>query len=500
MVTHLKFCILIHDGQTKDILWANPAACEMLGFTLEELRPLKAPDMSGAASRYRRSVGRRWLQRAMDEGISRTEWKYKNKAGTEFLTEATAIRLDLAERQVVMVQFRNMEHEEELKTDLQRTESRLRAFIGSMGDGIIVVDESGLISYASESSELQLGCSTEELVGSRFTDLWTAESYAEQGSFLAGPAMAPQTGTIRLERQFPDGTRRWFGVSCQPIDLEQDLRGALLYLHDITDRIHDEEEQQRNQDHMNYLARHNVMGDMAMALAHEFGQPLAAATNFISGLQRRLVSGQGSYEALSYGLDNAQRQIERANELLNSLKSYVGKLESSEQIVDLNKIVRESLYFIRLSAERARTEVRLELHPGPILVRCEKVLVGQVILNLSRNAIQEMEAFPADERTITIATTPVEDTGEFEVRDRGRGLAHFPDGRIFDGAFTTKESGSGIGLALSHRIITRLGGTISADELQPRGSSFSFRLPRVEEPVEAGASTQVIRAVENAVD
>src|SRR4030081_693649 len=56
LVQSLSYCILIHDAVSKDILWANQAACNMLGFTLEELKPLKAPDMSSADSRFRRSV------------------------------------------------------------------------------------------------------------------------------------------------------------------------------------------------------------------------------------------------------------------------------------------------------------------------------------------------------------------------------------------------------------------------------------------------------------
>ena len=60
--------ILVHEARTKEILWANPRACEMFGLTLEELMPLKAHHMSAQERRYRRSVGVAWLQQAVDEG------------------------------------------------------------------------------------------------------------------------------------------------------------------------------------------------------------------------------------------------------------------------------------------------------------------------------------------------------------------------------------------------------------------------------------------------
>lgn len=198
-------------------------------------------------------------------------------------------------------------------------------------------------------------------------------------------------------------------------------------------------------------------------------------------------------EGLAYGLENAQKQIERANQILHSLKGFVGTLETSGQVVDLNKIVRDCLYFIDLTAEAHQTTVNVKLHNAPIPIRCEMVLIGQVVMNLCRNAIEEMARFPEQEREITIETRPVDGFGEFRVSDRGRGLAHFPDGRIFDGAFTTKAGGSGVGLALSHRIVTRQRGTITAAEIGPRGSVFTFRLLQAEG--EGSLQQALVRAV-----
>ena len=480
MLDALQHCILIHDAESKDILWANPAACTMLGFTLEELRPLKAPDMSGSALRYRRSVGRQWLQDAVEQGTSRTEWMYRTKAGVDFLTEAIATRVRLSRRTVVMVQFRDIEKEEALKSDLQRTESRLQTFTDSMREGLLVVADDGVVSYASQSAESQLGICLGELLGSRLADYCTDESRPALEQALSVTGASPRTSSFRLALRREDGGSTWYGVNPHRIDLQDDLRGTLLFLHDITDRIRTEKEHQRDQDRLNYLARQNVMGDLAMALAHELGQPLTAATNFITGAKRRAEAAGDVPEALAYGLENAQKQIERANQILRSLKGFVGTLETSEQLVDLNKIVRDCLYFIRLTAEDHHTTVTVKLHETPIPIRCEMVLIGQVVMNLCRNAIEEMARFPEQEREVTVETRPVDGFGEFSVSDRGRGLAHFPDGRIFDGAFTTKAGGTGVGLALSHRIVTRQRGTINATENSPRGSVFTFRLPQAD--------------------
>jgi two-component system sensor kinase FixL len=477
LMESLTYCILVHDAVSKDILWANQAACDMLGFSLSELKPLKAPDMSGSGPKFQRATGVQWLQDAADNGMSRIEWMYRSKTGREFLSEAVAIRVELDARPVVMVQFRDIEREESLKSDLQRTEGRLQAFLRHMAEGIIVLDEDSVISYASTAAADQLGLDAEQLVGSTFLDRCSSGSRQALKQALAGPGPDGSSASVRLEVTRADGSTVWFGASCQQIELQHDLSGTLLLLHDISDQVAAEEQHRRDVEHLNYLGRYNAMGDMAMAIAHELGQPLAAATNFIDGVSRRLRNPEAAMQDLEYGLENAVKQINRANQIVSSLRAFVVQLEQSEQVVDLNDIVEDCLYFIMLRAQQHDVEVQVVKSSTPIWIRCEKVLTGQVILNLCHNAIDEMSDWPQAERHVTVTTYATAESGALRVSDRGKGLAHIPDGRVFDGVFTSKASGSGIGLALSHRIISRQQGRLWAEENESRGATFAFELP-----------------------
>jgi PAS domain S-box-containing protein len=365
MVDALQCCVLLHDAETKDILWANRAACRLLGFTVAELRPMKAPDMSSPARAYHRDIGRAWLHRAVLDGISETEWCYRSRTGEEILTEAVAIRVELPSRTVVMVQFRDIAEERAMRRDVER---------------------------------------------------------------------------------------------------------------------------------LNHLARYNAMGDMAMAVAHELGQPLAAASNFLAGARSRLDRGSpdarnprdsvdpgDSVQSARFGLDHAGRQIERASAILRSLRQYVVRLEQSVQLTDLNRVLDDSRYFLLLRAEGKGVRLEFELADEPLPVRCEQVLIGQVVLNLVFNAVEEMARWPQVERLVRVTTRRAADgCAELSVADRGTGLGELLEhtgGSIFEGAFTSKEHGSGIGLALSHRIVTRHRGRIDAAENRPHGAVFTFGLP-----------------------
>ncbi|GGN39375.1 ATP-binding protein [Streptomyces fuscichromogenes] len=452
----LKYCVLLHDARTFEILWANRAACDLLGRNVDELRPLKAPDMSKNALQYSRELGHRWLGNAVDNGIGVTEWCYRSKSGEEILTEAIAIRVELAARTAIMVQFRDIAEEKAVRRDLFRTEHRLRTFLSELAEGIVVLDDTDHVVFASESAVRLLG---EELRGADFA------AYCRDGPVPA------REGRYRLAA--PGHEPLWYAATCQHIDIESDLRGRMLLFYDITDRVLAEERHRRDTQRLDHLARYNAMGDMAMAIAHEVSQPLAAAYNFVEGARGRLATRD---ESVAWGLDNAARQIDRARRILGSLRQYVGRLEQSEQLADLNAIVRDCAYFIELRAREHAVAVALDLAAGPLPVLCENVLIGQVVMNLAFNAVDETARLPLRERRVEITTRRAEDgSAELAVRDRGHGPP--PDERVFDGGFTSKENGSGIGLALSHRIITRHGGRIDVGSNRPCGAVFSFRLP-----------------------
>jgi len=485
LVQSLRYCVLIHDARTKNILWANRAASELLEFTVDELKPLKAPDMSAHEKRYRRSVGRRWLQDAVDNGVAITEWAYRAKSGRVVLTEAIAIRVELTARTVVMVQFRDIEREALMRSDLvrteatlSRTEARLTAFLRNMAEGILVLDDDYVIAYASESAATLLATDVESLHGIRFTDFCRPGS-SRRGveEALRRTGIAGDAQGMRYEVELPSGEHRWHAGSAQHIEIQDDLKGSLLLFHDVTEHVHTEQEHQRDSQYLNYLARFNAMGDMAMAIAHELGQPLAAATNFIAATQHRLSSAGTNREELALGLTNARKQLDRVNQIVQSLRDYVTQLEESQQHVDLNEIVEDCVYFVNLRADNHGVRVEYRYANTPVDVVCERVLTGQVVLNLCFNAIDEMANWPADQRTVTVTTRIENGMGVFSVADTGKGLSHIPEARVFDGAFTDKGSGHGIGLALSHRIITRQNGSITARENSPCGAIFEFALP-----------------------
>lgn len=478
MVEAMSSCIILHDAGTKSILWANPAACTLLGFTLEELLPLKAPDMSSRAEPYQREIGRRWLQGAVERGTNVIDWCYRAKNGEEILSEAIATLVKLQHRDVVMVQFRNIAHEEQVKREMKRLESRLKEFMQDSDEGLAVLAGDGAMSYLSAAGRklLMLSADAAQPLPS-FTSLCTPASRDQLETLLALKVPDAMSFPITYCIMLAGGVLRWHQASCRYIEIEDDLKGHLLHFRDITPQVEAEQGRRQQQDALEYLARNNAMGEMAAAIAHELSQPLAAIRNYLEGGLLRLQSADLSRDAIAFGLQSAARQADHATAIIKSVREYVVKLEQAEAPMDLNGILAEARYFIALKADEAQVGLDFTRCDEQLMVSCEKVLIGQVILNLAFNAIEEMQRFPVERRRVHIRTEKRGGQAVLLVADQGSGIDAALHERLFDGFFTSKVSGNGIGLALCKNIVGRHRGDIWAQSAPGGGALFCFALP-----------------------
>ncbi|WP_423761584.1 PAS domain-containing sensor histidine kinase [Burkholderia sp. NLJ2] len=477
LLQSLKTCMILHDAKTKAILWANAAACNALGFTVEELRPLKAPDMSRNAEKYRHEIGLQWLKDAAENGESIIEWCYRAKDGTEILSEAVATRVKLHDCDVLMVQFRDIAAEERIKKDLKRFETRLKEFMHDLSEGVAVLSAGGEIKYLSESSCRLLGLQADSSTLMNFTELCDGTSRRIVLAQLAEAELRHEPTSFRYRIRNGDGSLRWHDAFCRHVELEDDLSGILLHFRDVTPQVEAEEMRRVSERKLEYLARYNAMGEMAMTLSHELSQPLASARNFLEGGMMRLNESPVIPEEVMWGMESVLKQVERASIIIKSVRDYVVKLEQVEEVIDLNAIVHDVEYFIALKTREVGVALEFALSDHPIWVRCEKILIGQVILNFAFNAVEAMLDVPETSRFLTIRTCSERGRALLRVSDTGVGIDLGQHEKVFDGFFTSKLGGNGIGLSLCKNIVSRHGGDVWAEANLGRGTSFCFTLP-----------------------
>lgn len=467
--------LLVHDAATKNILWANPAACRMFGFTLDELRPLKAHQMSGREEQYRRVLGVAWLQEAVEVGMSRRRWKYRGKDGHEFLTDATARLVDFDDGPMVVVEFRPIDDEVELEEDLRRTTHYLQRIMVHASAGIALLDDHNEIQDISAYAARLFHRPALTMIGRRLTDFAeitpTLESLADR---LTRPGEATE---LRMRVRSTGDDPTWLSGQIENV-VHDGIESRVVVVRDMTAKVLLEEQNAYQQAHLQYLTRYNAMGDMAMIIAHELGQPLAAATNYLSGIQARLDAGTLTGQDITYGLERARKELGRSSSIVSSVKRYVQRIESTAERCDLNAVISDILYFVRLRAQERGIEVEADLTPEMLEFVGEQVLVGQAILNFCFNAIDEVDASGTVERRIRV-TSARSDDGHVvcSIADWGRGLDPVRGNPLLEGAFSDKKDGAGIGLILSERIISRHHGEMLVAPNEPVGTIVTVRLP-----------------------
>jgi two-component system, LuxR family, sensor kinase FixL len=471
----LTLCVLLHDAETKAIVWANRAACDALGFTLEEMLPLKAPDMTRPVPKYRREIGVGAMDRSITDGPQVYEWCYRSRSGVDMLSEAIATYVPLRERAVVMVQFRDISAEDALRQTLRRYESRLREFMQDLGEGVAVLTRSGEVEFISESGRRVLGVEEDAPMGGvlDYCNERDRDRLIEQ--LENAPRIQPSAPQrYRITRR--DGATRWLRITCRRIEIEDDLNGRLIHFRDISDEVAIEEARRTEARLLEYAGRYNAMGEMATAIAHELSQPLAAVRNFIEGAIRRLAQ-PGPVDDAIWGLRSADRQAEHAALIIKSVREYIVKREPTEAHADLRDVLTDVAYFIELRAREAGVTVLIEQASDALPVFCERVLIGQVILNLAFNAIDALTEVDTRHRQLRLVTNLRGKEAVVDVIDNGPGVPADTHSRLFDGFSSSKVGSNGIGLSLCKNIVTRHGGEIHAKPARSGGLACSFSLP-----------------------
>ncbi|QKM51215.1 Sensor protein FixL [Burkholderia glumae] len=472
LLDSLTLCVLLHDAHTKAIVWANRAACDALGFTVEELLPLKAHDMTRPEPRYARENAIAAMDRAETQGPQVYEWCYRSRRGEDMLSEAIVTHVKLRERAVVMVQFRDISAEEAIRQKLRHYETRLREFMQDLGEGVAVLDEAGAIQYLSASGRRLLALDARTPPGVVTDHLDPLDHARLQAQLREAPTGGPSAPARYRMR---DGAR-WLRITCRQLHGTDDLAGVLIHFRDVTDVVRIEDTRRAEARQLEYAGRYNAMGEMAIAIAHELSQPLAAIRNFIEGTIQRLAA-PGQLDGAIWGLRAADRQAEHAAAIIGSVREYVARRAPNVGVVDLAAILAEVAYFVELRARDTGVQVAVEPPAAALPVECERVLIGQVILNLAFNAIDALLEMPPGARRLTIAAARDGDAAMVQVRDNGPGVPEGVHAGLFDGFSSSKPAGNGIGLSLCNNIVTRHGGRIRAFAAEGGGLDCRFWLP-----------------------
>ena len=373
---------------------------------------------------------------------------------------------------------------------LPEREALLRAILETSPDGLITIDEDGIIQSFNPAAERMFGYNAAEVIGRNVSCLMPSPYREEHDGYLARFLRTGERRIIGIGREVL-GQRKDGTIFPHELTVGEVKAGGRRlfagFLKDVSARQQSEQRLQELQAELVHVARLSAMGEMASAIAHELNQPLTAIINYAQTaravVKRRPGEDAGGLASL---LKKTVEQADRAGQIIRRLRQFIAKGETDRALEDINTVVEEASALALVGTRGKGIAVRRVLGEGLPPVLLDKIQIHQVITNLIRNSVDALDG--VKQREIVISTRRAgQDSIEITVADSGPGLAPEVADRLFQPFVTTKPAGLGIGLSICRSIVDAHGGRLFASDNPGGGVVFHVHLPTAEASGERGA-------------
>ncbi len=376
----------------------------------------------------------------------------------------------------------------EMEKRLQERERWFSTTLRSIADAVVMVDLAGKITFMNPAAEALTGQKGVDAIGKHARDVLRLND-----AHAVPLEEAPLATALREKRSIElqeasllnvaTGAQRLISDSASPVIDGGETLGAVMVFRDVT-------EKKKLQKQLEVVDRLTSLGTMAAGVAHEINNPLAVVVTNAEFIAEELANhraelGDGASQAagrrmdgIAQALSDLKEAASRIGGIVSNLRTFSRPAQRGVGVVDVARCID---WAIRTTSHefhhRARLVTRLQEVPA---VSADEGRLGQVFINLLVNAAHSITPGNADRNEVAISTW-TDDKGwlNVEVTDTGSGIAEELLPRIFEPFFTTKAvgEGSGLGLSISHGIVTSLGGDLRVESEPGRGTKFLVLLP-----------------------
>ena len=358
----------------------------------------------------------------------------------------------------------------------------LEAVIKTAPNGLIILDERGIVQSFNTAAERMFGYKSHEIIGQNISLLMPSPQAKKHDDFVKRYLLTGQKNIIDIGREV---MARKKNDQLFPVELavgEVTSNGQRLFtgfISDLTEQRISQKQITKLQSELVHVARHSAMGEFASTLAHELNQPLTAIANYTLAT-RQLVDKIEKFEkkqSVISMLDKAAAQAERAGDIIRSIRSFVKHHENEFDWEELDEIVTEAVEIATIGTSKYHIDVRIKKSGALPYVCLDRIQIQQVITNLVRNAIDAIVEQPGERNVKVELSRHGARSVIVRILDNGPGIAPQIQKNLFEAFNTNKPDGVGIGLAVSKTIILSHNGEIRGKNRPEGGAEFTFVLP-----------------------
>ncbi len=336
-------------------------------------------------------------------------------------------------------------------SELMNEKEKLNTIVSAIGSGIILFDRNGRIQWSNQAIRDMagmdvVGMTCEELC----SDCQVSGSYSQNN-----------VETSMLSNLFGH-IGKYYQVTTAPVTGENgELHGYIRLIQDVTE-IKKMEEQMTNSEKLASIGR------LAAGIAHEIGNPLTSIFSFVQIL-REVEQDEFKKESLK----TIYFHINRISEILKQLSGFTKMPLGEPKKCQINETIESSMNLIQYDKKAKDISFVKELSPSLPEITADCNQLSQVFVNLILNAVDAMP----DGGTLTVRSFINGSDIVLQFRDTGIGIPGENLMKIFDPFYTTKEKGTGLGLAVSYNIVKKMNGTLAVESKAGSGSTFTITLP-----------------------
>lgn len=469
--------VIVLDREAR-VLGCSPAAEETLGRSEKQLLGRLAWKL---LSNEEVDEVRRSFERSLDgESTEPQEGYWVRPDGDQTCLSWSTVPL-VSDGQVQHVVWVGVDITRNLRAEEARQESvhRYQAIVDAAAEGIAIIDERGFIDAFNPSAERMFGYRAHEVIGRNVSMLMPSPFRDEHDEYLERYLETGVAKIIGIGREVV-GVRKDGSYFPMDLAISEVQDGDRRYFAGILRDISERKLAEKNMVQQEKLV---AVGQLASGVAHEVGNPLASISAVVQGVIRKI-----DEPALIERLRLVEKHIHRISNTLQEMVRFSRPPQAVWARCNLNDVIRDAIAIVRHDNRARRTAINLELSALPETYAMPDLL-SQVFLNLALNAFDAVELAPeldAPELTVTSRSYSQGAEARIEVvfEDNGVGIAPEVVPRLIEPFFTTKDvgRGTGLGLAVSYRVVVDHGGQLRVEGRLGEGARFFIDLPVYERP------------------
>lgn len=346
----------------------------------------------------------------------------------------------------------------DVKEVFSALKENLDQIMGTLQDGLILFTRDSRIVLVSASAERFVGRSRSDMLGSRVEDVF--DDSTRLGRIVLD-AFALQEGFPQREIHIEHGRR--MQVALDFIQERGQPIGALLTMRDA-------ESVRRLENEIELSRRLAAIGRLTSGVAHEVKNPINAIVLHVEVLKEKL---QQMDAPTQRHLEVIGTEIRRLDRVVQTLVDFTRPMELRLVEIDLRRLIEDVIVLCAPEAERHEVHIKHQITGESLQALVDADLIKQALLNVLLNGVQSMP----NGGELWVRGFRENEAAIIEVQDQGIGIPAAIRDKIFNLYFTTKKSGSGIGLAMTYRVMQLHNGALEFESVEGQGTTFHFELP-----------------------